>query len=189
MPDRVEATVRDAATIDVECEACGHKFSYDQIFLLRAEVRQAAPREDAVKEVRKLGEQMRDGFGRNDYSRLSWKRCTNCGYTQSWMTKRARISQGLRLFLIPEILLFFGSFIAAIFIPNPEVGGEVLKYGLIGAAVLPIVAAISMMLAYRPNRGRNVARFNRPNITFDVEKAHVPEYINVGNMPGGPPKV
>jgi len=183
--DTTEATVRDAATIDVECEACGHHFSYEQIFLAKAEVRYADPRADAVRAVKRLADELRSGFGKGDYSRLSWKRCPNCGYTQSWMTKRARISQGTRLFLPPTLLLFFGGLAAAILIPDTAVGGEVLKYALLGVVVLPIIGVLSMILAFQPNRGRDaVAKVNKPNITFEVEKASAQEYMTVANMPG-----
>ena len=185
MGDTTEATVRDAATIDVECEACGHQFSYEQIFLAKAEVRYADPRADAIRTVKRLGEELRSGFGKNDFGRLSWKRCPNCGYTQSWMTKRARISQGLRLFLPPTLLLFFGGLAAAILIPDPAVGGQVLKYSLFGALAMPIIGVVSMILAFQPNRGRGeVSKFNKPNITFEVEKASAQEYMTVANMPG-----
>lgn len=184
MPDTIEATIRDAATIEVECEACGHQFSYDQVFLAKADVRQADPRPDAVRAMKALAERMRDGFGKDDYSKLRWVRCPNCGYTQSWMVKRARISQGLKLFLVPELLLFFGSLVAAILIPDPEVGGQVLKYALIGVVALPIIGAIAMVVAFNPNHGRAVNRFNRPNITFEVEKVTRAEYLYVGNRPG-----
>jgi len=189
VPDTIEATIRDAATIEVECEACGHQFSYEQVFLAKADVRQADPRADAVRAIKRLGDEMRSGFGKGDYSKLKWERCPNCGYTQSWMVKRARISQGLRIFLVPEIVLFFGSLIAAIVIPDPNVGGELLKYALIGVVVLPIVAVISMIVAFHPNKGRRADRFNPPNITFDAEKATRLEYLSVGNMPGDLPKV
>jgi len=184
--DTTEATVRDAATIDVECEACGHQFSYEQIFLAKAEVRYADPRADAIRTVKRLGEELRSGFGKNDFGRLSWKRCPNCGYTQSWMTKRARISQGLRLFLPPTLLLFFGGLAAAILIPDPAVGGQVLKYSLFGALAMPIIGVVSMILAFQPNRGRGeVSKFNKPNITFEVEKASAQgQQMQVQNMPG-----
>lgn len=186
MGDTTEATVRDAATIDVECEACGHHFSYEQIFLAKAEVRYADPRADAIRTVKRLGEELRSGFGKNDFGRLSWKRCPNCGYTQSWMTKRARISQGLRLFLPPTLLLFFGGLAAAILIPDPAVGGQVLKYSLFGALAMPIIGVVSMILAFQPNRGRGeVSKFNKPNITFEVEKASAQgQQMQVQNMPG-----
>ncbi|NLD72255.1 MAG: hypothetical protein GX649_06005 [Chloroflexi bacterium] len=186
MGDTTEATVRDAATIDVECEACGHQFSYEQIFLAKAEVRYADPRADAIRTVKRLGEELRSGFGKNDFGRLSWKRCPNCGYTQSWMTKRARISQGLRLFLPPTLLLFFGGLAAAILIPDPAVGGQVLKYSLFGALAMPIIGVVSMILAFQPNRGRGeVSKFNKPNITFEVEKASAQgQQMQVQNMPG-----
>ncbi len=184
MGDTTEATVRDAATIDVDCESCGQHFTYEQVFLVKAEVRYADPRADAVRVVKKLADQMRDGFGKNDYSKLSWKRCPHCGYTQSWMIKRARISQGLKLFLPPAIVILVGSLAAAILIPDAHLGGEILKYALIAVAAIPVIAVIAMSLAFHPNRGRvSVDKVGRPNITFAVEKAGK-EGIQVGNMPG-----
>ena len=184
MGDTTEATVRDAATIDVECEACGHHFSSSRSFSPRPRAL-CRPRADAVRAVKRLADELRSGFGKGDYSRLSWKRCPNCGYTQSWMTKRARISQGTRLFLPPTLLLFFGGLAAAILIPDTAVGGEVLKYALLGVVVLPIIGVLSMILAFQPNRGRDaVAKVNKPNITFEVEKASAQEYMTVANMPG-----
>ena len=185
MGDTTEATVRDAATIEVDCEACGHHFSFEQVFLIKAEVRYADPRADAIRTVKKLAEQMRDGHGEGDYSQIKWQRCPNCGYTQSWMTKRARITQGLKLFLPPEAIILFGSLVSAILIPNPEVGGQILKYALMALAVIPIVGVVSMLLAFNPNRGREqTGKVGKPNITFEVEKASSQEYMTVGNMPG-----
>ena len=190
MGDTTEATVRDSATIDVDCEACGHHFSYEQIFLIKAEVRYADPRTDAIRTVKKLAEQMRDGYGKNDYGKIKWQRCPSCSYTQSWMVKRARTSQGLKLFLPPAAILLFGSLATAILIPDPEVGGQILRYALMVLAVLPIVAIVSMVLAFNPNRGRERSdRVGKPNITFDVERASSQEYMTVGNMPGDLRKV
>jgi len=187
--DTVEATIRDTATIEVECESCGHKFSYEQVFLAKAEVHRANPQADGIRAIKQLGEQLRSGFGKGNYSKLNWKRCPNCRYTQSWMIKKARITQGMRLFLPPAVILFFGSLVAVIIIPDPRIGGQVLKYSLMAVAILPIVAVISMSLVFRPNRGRTASRVNRPGIVFGSESLSREEYLHVGNMPGDLPRI
>jgi len=187
--DKTEATLRDAAIIDVDCEACGQHFSYEQIFLFKAEVGYSDPRGDAVKIIKKIAQQMRDGFGKNDYSKIKWQRCPHCGYTQSWMIKRARISQGTRIFLPALIAVLLGSFVTAVVVPDAEIGGMILKYALITAAAIPVVAVAAMLLVFRPNRGRAAAAASgKPGITFAVERPAQQESITVGNMPGSLPR-
>ncbi len=189
MADTVEATIRDTATIEVECESCGHEFSYEQVFLAKADVHRANPQLDGMRAIRNLGDQLRSGFGKGDYSKISWHRCPNCGYTQSWMLKRARITHWTRIVLPIVVVLVFGSVIAAIIIPNPILGGELLKYSLLAAVVVPVVSFIITTLVFRPNRGRGVGETKVPNITFAAEAHAREDYLRVGNMPGDMPQV